>query len=62
MKTAISCAMRGRSVGGWHSSEHEQMLELGTDISNSITSVQKDSLICEIYEYGQSDSGDEHCG
>ena len=54
--------MRGRSVGGWHSSEHEQMLELGTDISNSITSVQKDSLVCEIYEYGQSDSGDEHCG
>jgi hypothetical protein len=58
----ISCAMRGRSSGDWHSSEHRQILELGTDISNSVTSVQKDSLVCEIYEYGQSDSGAEHCG
>jgi len=49
----ISCAMRGRSGGDWYSSEHKQMLELGTDISNSITSVQKDSLVCEIYEQQQ---------
>ena len=57
---AISCAMRGRSGGDWYLSEHKQLLELGTDISNSITSVQKDSLVCEIYEYGQSNSGYEY--
>lgn len=50
---AISCAMRGRSGGDWYLSEHKQLLELGTDISNSITSVQKDSLVCEIYEQQQ---------
>ena len=33
-------------------SEHQQMLETGTEISNSITSVAKDSLVIEIYEYG----------
>lgn len=48
----VSCAIRGRSSGDWYSSEHRQMFELGTDISNSVTSVQKDSLVCEIYEYG----------
>lgn len=60
MKTAISCAMRGRSGGDWYLSEHKQMLELGTNISNSITSVQKDSLVCEIYEYGKSNTGYEY--
>ena len=49
MKT-ISCAMRGRSDGDWHSSTHQQRLEISEDISNSITSVLKDFLICEIYE------------
>lgn len=48
----LSCAMRGRSKGDWSISEHRQMLEIGTDISNSITSVAKDSLVIEIYEYG----------
>lgn len=50
MIKVVSCAIRGRSGGDWYSSEHKQMLELGTNISNSITSVQKDSLVCEIYE------------
>ena len=50
MIKVVSCAMRGRSGGDWYSSEHKQMLELGTNISNSITSVQKDSLVCEIYD------------
>lgn len=55
---AISCAMRGRPNGKFN----RQNLELNVDIANAITSVQKDSLVCEIYEYGQSDSGAEHCG
>ena len=45
-----SCAMRGRSKGNWSESEHQQMLEIGTEISNSITSVAKDSYVIEIYE------------
>lgn len=43
----ISCAIRGRSDGDWHSSEHTQRLEIGGGISNSITSVSKDSYILE---------------
>ena len=46
-----TCAIRGRSDGEWHTSEHHQMLEIGQgDFSNSITSVAKDTLIIEIYE------------
>ena len=46
-----TCAMRGRSDGEWHSSAHQQRLEIGVGgISNSITSVLKDFMICEIYE------------
>ena len=47
---AISCAVRGRSRGEWHSSEHRQMLEIGTEISNTLSSVQKDYMVCMIYE------------
>lgn len=47
----LSCAMRGRSKGKWSSSRHYQHLEIGTDIANSITSVQKDSLVLIILEY-----------
>ena len=54
----ISCAMRGRSNGKYN----KQNLELNVDIANTITSVQKDSLVCEIYEYGQGDSDSKHCG
>ena len=46
----MSCAMRGRSKGKWSSSSHYQHLEIGLDISNSITSVQKDSLVLMIYD------------
>lgn len=46
----LSCAMRGRSDGEWHESSHYQKLEIGGGISNSITSVQKDCLVIEIYE------------
>lgn len=57
--------MRGRSKGNWRASEHLQMLEIGTDISNSITSVAKDSYVIEIYEEGiednrQGDTSGEH--
>lgn len=47
---AISCAVRGRSRGEWHSSEHRQMLETGTEISNALSSVQKDYMVCMVYE------------
>ena len=46
---AVSCAVRGRSKGEWYSSEHRQMLEIGTYISNAISSVQKDYLVA-IYD------------
>jgi len=36
--------------GKWNESKHQQMLEIGSDISNSITSVAKDYYIIEIYE------------
>lgn len=41
------CAIRGRSDGDWHNSEHNQRLEIGGEISNSITSVLKDNYIFE---------------
>lgn len=46
----LSCAMRGRSDGDWHESSHYQKLEIGGSISNSITSVSKDSLILIVYD------------
>ena len=39
------CALRGRADGGWTEAAHSQRLEIGTDISNSITTVHKDNLI-----------------
>lgn len=47
---AISIAMRARSKGEWHSNEHYQNFELGGEFANSITSVQKDSMVLLIYE------------
>lgn len=44
---ATSCAIRGRSDGEWHKSDHEQRLEIGGGISHSITSVAKDSYVFE---------------
>lgn len=50
MKILIG-AMRGRSDGDWHQSEHSQRLEiLGGEFTNSITSVQKDNYVIEIDE------------
>lgn len=47
----ISCALRGRSKGEWHFSEHRQMLEMGSDrFSNALSSVQKDYMVCLVYE------------
>lgn len=46
----LSCAIRGRSDGNWHKSNHRQKLEIGTDVANSITSVQKDCLVLILYE------------
>ena len=45
MNKILTCAIRGRSDGDWHTSEHRQRLEIGDNIANSITSVNKDSLI-----------------
>ena len=48
MKNTIRiCAIRGRSNGDWYCSEHNQRLEVGGNISNSITSVSKDNYIFE---------------
>lgn len=47
---AVIMAMRGRSKGDWHTSEHFQKIEVGGFISNSKTSVAKDNYIVEIYE------------
>ena len=42
--------MRGMSDGDWHSSSHYQRLEMGGEISNSITQVQKDNYVIEFYD------------
>ena len=49
MKAMRICAIRGRSDGDWYNSEHSQRLELGGEISNSITSVLKDNMLYEEY-------------
>ena len=47
MKNTIRiCAIRGRCDGDWYNSEHKQRLEVGGEISNSITSVLKDNYVC----------------
>lgn len=51
MMRAISCAIRGRSKGEWHSSEHRQMLEVGSaNYSNALSSVQKDYMVLLVEE------------
>ena len=47
---ALIMAIRNRSEGDWHSSEHRQNIEIGTDVSNSLTSVAKDNYVVEFYE------------
>lgn len=49
-KIAEPCtaAVRGRSDGEWHSSEHQQRLELGSnDTSNASNGVAKDAMVVE---------------
>ncbi len=42
------CAMRGRSDGEWHESEHEQRIECREDgVTNTITGVSKDNMVAE---------------
>ena len=42
------CAMRGRSDGEWHESEHEQRIEMREDdVTNTITGVSKDNMVAE---------------
>lgn len=59
----ISCAMRGRNPENPSDRkagiELEQTLELGTDIANCITTVQKDSLVAEpkCVAYTRNDKG-----
>lgn len=44
-------AVRGRSRVGGHSFEHNQQCgELGEDVSNALTSVEKDNYVVEFYE------------
>lgn len=48
----ISCAMRGRNhekhlERGRSNGRYKQCLEMGRNISNTITTVQKDALVCE---------------
>ena len=50
MINALTCAMRGRSEGEWHSSDHHQHLEISGDVSNCISGVQKDYMVVEIYD------------
>lgn len=45
------CAMRGRSDGEWHESEHEQRIECREDgVTNTITGVSKDNMVAEPIE------------
>lgn len=48
MTDARIMAMRGRSNGDWHTSQHYQKIEVGGDTANSITSVAKDNYVIEI--------------
>ena len=44
----LSCASRGRGKAEHGYEQNSQHLEIGTDISNAITSVQKDYMVIEI--------------
>ena len=45
-----TCAIRGRSDGDWHTSEHQHCLEVGGEIANAISWVMKDSLVIELHD------------
>ena len=43
-------AVRGRSIGDWHNSPHEQRIELIGKKTSSLTSVAKDNMLLIVYE------------
>ena len=43
-------AVRGRSVGDWYDSPHEQRIELRGQKTSSLTSVAKDNMLLIVYE------------
>ena len=44
------CAMRGRGGGSGEKDSWHIILEIGEDVSNTVTSVQKDNYVLEIYD------------
>lgn len=58
MKNMIRiCAIRGRSDGDWYNSEHKQRLEIGGEISSSITFVLKDNYVYETEDSPSDNQG-----
>lgn len=58
----LPAAARGRAAGDWHTSQHNQTLELGDPAAaNSVTSVAKDSMIVEpaILQQQRTEEGKE---
>lgn len=58
----LPAAARGRAAGDWHTSQHNQTLELGDPAAaNSVTSVAKDSMIVEpaILQQKRTEEGKE---
>jgi len=49
MKQTI-VAQRTRSDGDWRTKKHYTRYEIRYSVTNSLTSVQKDNLLIEIYE------------
>ena len=47
-------AVRGRSIGDWYNSPHEQRIELRGQKSSSLTSVAKDNMLLIVYERVQT--------
>ena len=43
-------AVRGRSIGDWYNSPHEQRIELIGQKTSSLTSVAKDNMLLIVYE------------
>ena len=48
-RRCLACSFRTRSEGDWHTTEHYTGLDIGGEVSNSITSVQKDYMVVEIW-------------
>lgn len=62
----IGCAMRGRnpenpSERGRSNGKYKQRIEMGSNISNAITSVQKDSLVAEPVAHEPYNADEDGC-